>query len=64
MSVDVDFRRRIRSDVPHPTRVWNAWPAGAPEGRTACVEADLSAVDTEEDDAVPVNQWGLVARKP
>ncbi|MET8502180.1 SAM-dependent methyltransferase [Streptomyces microflavus] len=29
MSVDdVEFRRRIRSDVPHSARVWNAWLGG------------------------------------
>ncbi|MCF3169821.1 SAM-dependent methyltransferase [Streptomyces violaceoruber] len=28
MSVDDEFRRRIRSDVPHSARVWNAWLGG------------------------------------
>ncbi|MEE1735542.1 SAM-dependent methyltransferase [Streptomyces sp. BE147] len=27
-SNDADFRRRIRSDVPHSARVWNAWLGG------------------------------------
>ncbi|WP_098010175.1 SAM-dependent methyltransferase [Streptomyces sp. sk226] len=28
MSVDDEFHRRIRSDVPHSARVWNAWLGG------------------------------------
>ncbi|MGW4359694.1 SAM-dependent methyltransferase [Streptomyces californicus] len=28
MSVDDEFRRMIRSDVPHSARVWNAWLGG------------------------------------